>query len=125
MSQMLEELSKTSLSQCVVIRLDRNMYQPQLLEETIKDAFFESPDKISLDLEFTDKVELKVWIKPKKQGDEPLFLFPMCYHYCGRKDVFICITIRGENDSPIPINMVFVRNLLITFKIKEIKYEIW
>ena len=125
MSQMLADQSKTASFSFVALRFDRDFDVMPVLEETIKDVFFDSPSQVSLELEFTKKAELKVWSKPKKWGQNPVLVFPMCYYSWTKKDVFFCLATRNEISSPIPLNMALLRNLLINLNAKKIKYEIW
>lgn len=127
MAQMLGEEMKPALASLpfVAIRFDRDLDITPLLEETIKDAFFESTSEISLELEFTKKAKLKVWNKPKRFGDKPLLLFSMCYYNWFKKDAFLCIALRNEIGAPLTFNITFLRNLLINLNAKEIKCEIW
>jgi len=125
MGQMFAGQSKTASFNFVAIRVDKGFDMIPVLEETIKDGFFESPSQVSLELEFTKKTELKVWNKPKKRGQKPLLIFPLCYYSWGKKDIFLCLALRNAVGKPIPLNMSFLRNLLQNLDSKKVKYEIW
>lgn len=67
MGQMFTGQSKTASINFVAFRFDRDFDIMPVLGETIKDSFFDSPpSQFSLELEFTQKAELKVFVKPKK-----------------------------------------------------------
>jgi hypothetical protein len=125
MGQMFLGQSKTVLFNFVSLRFDRDIEIIPVLEETIKDSFFDSTSQVSLKLEFTQKAELKVWNKPKKRGNSPSLVFPMCYYAWTKKDAFLCIAIRNEAGMPLTMNMSLLRNFLKALKSKKIKVELW
>ena len=116
---------KAFLFNFVAVRFDRDFDIMPVLEETIKESFFDSSSQFSLELEFTQKAELKVWNKPKKRRQNLALTFPMCYYAWTKKDVFLCLAIRNEVGAPLTMNISLLRNFLKDLNNKEIKYEIW
>jgi len=116
---------QSTLFTFVTLRFDPDLAFLPILEETIKDTFYDNPSKVIIELEFTEKAELKVWSKPKKRRDKPALLFTMCYFHLFKKDAFFSIAIRNEIRAPITLHITLLRNLLINLKDKKIKYEVW
>jgi hypothetical protein len=111
----------------VAIRFEKDFDLLSTLKEVIEYAFRNTPPKPEerVMLEFSNKFELKLFPESKKWGDKPIITFPMCFLYQSAKDFFFCIALRNEIGSPIPLNMVLFRHLLINLDAKKVKYELW
>jgi hypothetical protein len=97
--------------------------------DAIQDAFFNllSNTEAILELEQSDKLELKVFNKSKSR-EKPVLLFPMCWYESYQKDTFFSIAIRTIADTPglpIPINMTLLRNVVSALNDQKIKFEVW
>ncbi len=115
----------------VAIRIDRSVDFFPLLETTVRETFLnlsaEDAASVRFFLEFTDKWELKIWNLDSdgRKGDKQLILFPFWGCISNMKDIIFCTAIRNQFSSPIPGNISLLRNLLVTFKKKNINYEMW
>ena len=122
-------VSYSSSSYIVTLRLDARTHIASVLIDAIQDAFFNllSNTEAVLELEQSDKLELKVFNKSKSR-EKPVLLFPMCWYESYQRDTFLSIAIRTIADThgiPIPINMALLRNVISVLNDQKIKYEVW
>ena len=113
MAPFLFELEQNNVmpSSIIAIRFERDVEIGSILDFIIKDAFLEVPPTTKIELEFTKKCELKAHIKPKKRGEKPLIIFPMCSHGWSKKDYFLTIGIRDQVGNPLTLNITLLRHL--------------
>ena len=117
--------AKPALLHFVSIRVDRNKDVLDSLVEVFKDAFLDIPPETELDLEFTNKAELKVWRKKKGIMEEPLFVVGLCTVSWTKKDYILTLGLRNEVGAPYTLNIALLRHLLISLDAKKVKYELW
>ena len=113
------------LTSAIALRFNPDFNILPILEETIKEGFFLVPSKVEIILEFTNKLEIKIFKKPKHWGDEHILIFSMCYVGKYPKDFFFCIAIRTDIGIPDPNNITLLRHFIKKLQDKKIKYEIW
>ena len=118
--------AKPALFHFVALRFSRDTVITPILKEVIKYVFLQpaTSSNADLDVEFTDKFELKV-LNKSNWRNSTLLTFPMCYVYSENVDLFFCIALRNEIGSPIAMNIALLRNFLFSCDNKKIKYEIW
>ncbi len=119
----------SSSNSIITLRLDSRTHIASVLIEAIQDAFFNllSNTEAVLELEQSDKLELKVFNRSKNR-EKPVLLFPMCWYESYQRDTFLSVAIRTIADTPglpIPINMALLRNVILVLNDQKIKYEIW
>lgn len=117
--------AKPVLLQFANIRVEKEQEIIEPLLEVLRDVFLDIPQDMGLQLEFTNKAELKIWREKKGIGGQPLYVIGLCTNAWTKKDYILTIGIRNESGAPFPLNMALLRHLLINLNKKEIKYEIW
>ncbi len=127
MGQMFAERAqaKPALLHFVSIRVDRDKDLLDILSEVLKDAFLSIPPETELDLEFTNKGELKVWRKNRGVMEQPLFVVRLCTVAWTRKDYILTLGLRNEVGAPFPLSIAFLRYILISSDATKVKYELW
>ena len=109
----------------IAIRFEPNLQITPMLEDVIKNAFLEGSTDYPIELELTEKAELKVFNKPKKGRIKPLLVFTMIGRGWSKKDSFLIMGIRDQIGNPLILNITLLRHLLLKLNEEKIKFEIW
>jgi len=120
--------ARPALQHFVAVRVDRGVDIVSILAEVVKDAFLEVPPETKLNLEFTDKAELKAWknkFGSRAIGEKPMFTLGLCSMAWTKKDYILCLGLRNEVGAPFPLNIALLRHFLISLDTKKVKYELW
>ena len=117
-----ENVSPNSI---IAIRFEPDIQITPILENVIKNAFLEGPTDYSIELDLTEKAELKIFNTPKKVRSKPILVFPLISRGWSKKDSFFIIGIRDQMGNPLTLNITLLRHLLLKLKEEKTKFEIW
>lgn len=125
-----QQAKLASLSNFVSLRFDQGIDVVNILKEVIKAVYFRFPGgkNPDIELETTPGLDLRVFRKPRKRGDQPVAVFPMCWYDLHMKDPFFGLAVKkvaGLPRYPLTMNITLLRNLLTYLNNKKIRYEIW
>ena len=124
------QVKLSPLSNFIGLRFDHGVDVVSILKKVIKAVYFPFPSsKISnIELEAAPNLEMRVYSKPRRRGDQPVAVFPMCWYDLHMKDPFFGLAVRrvvGLPHYPLTMNVTLLRNLLIYLNNNKIRYEIW
>ena len=124
------QVKLSPLSNFIGLRFDHDIDVVNILKEVIKSVYFPFPiSKISdIELETSPNMELRVFKKPRRRGEQPIAIFPMCWYDLHMKDPFFGLAVRNVAGLPrytLTANVTLLRNLLIYLNNNKIRYEIW